>query len=188
MKVAIHQPNFMPWMPFFQKMAAVDKFVVLTRCQFEKGKYQNRFHFQDRWFTMSVGHGLDPINEKVYVQPTQDWEAIKRRLPQFSKVFAKFDACIVPELWVTNYTIILRMAEMLGIKTEIMIDPISPLTGTDRLVEICQTVEADTYLAGQSGANYMEPQKFADAGIKLEYQDLSKADKRHSLEVLNELI
>lgn len=188
MRIAIHQPNFVPWMPFFQKMAAVDVFVVLARCQFEKGKYQNRFRLQDQWFTMSVNHGLEPIIDKRYVRPKEDWEMIMRRLPQFAFTLSQFSSCIESELWSTNLKIILAIAARLDIKTQIILDPISSLKGTDRLVEICKILEADTYLAGQSGAHYMEPQKFADAGIKVEYQDLAKADKRHSLEVLHERI
>jgi len=188
MRVAIHQPNFMPWLPFFEKMAAVDRFVILSRCQFEKGKYQNRFRFNEAWYTMSVNHGMDPIIEKVYTRPQEDWQKIKTRLPQFEKVFGQFDECIGHRLWLTNFRIILKMAKMLGITTEIILDPITSLKGTDRLVEICRALEADTYLAGQSGAHYMEPEKFAAAGIKVENQDLSKADKRHSLEKLHELI
>lgn len=178
----------MPWMPFFQKMQSVDLFVLLCRCQFEKGKYQNRFHFQDQWYTMSVYHGMQPIREKTYSNPKEDWERIKRKLPQYTFTLSRFDDLITNSLESTNVRIILRMAEMLGIKTQIIYDPITNLTGTDRLVEICKIENADTYLAGQSGANYMEPEKFEQAGIKIEYQDLSKADKRHSLEVLHELL
>ena len=186
MRVAIHQPNFVPWYPFFQKMESADLFVLLCRCQFEKGKYQNRFRFQDQWYTMSVYHGMQPIKDKSYSNPKEDWERIKRKLPQFAFTLSRFDDLISGSLEQTNVRIILRMAEMLGIKTEIVYDPITSLTGTDRLVEICKINDADTYLAGQSGANYMDPQKFADAGIKVEYQDLSKADKRHTFEVLHE--
>lgn len=188
MRVAIHQPNFVPWMPFFQKMEAVDVFVILARCQFEKGKYQNRFRFQNQWFTMSVNHGLQPIIEKRYVRSKEDWEAIMGRLPKYAFTLSQFSSCVEETLWSCNLKIILAIAARLRIKTQIIMDPISSLKGTDRLVEICKILNADTYLAGQSGANYMESEKFADAGIKVEYQDLTKADKRHSLEVLHELI
>ena len=28
MRVSIHQPNFVPWYPFFQKIKEVDKFII----------------------------------------------------------------------------------------------------------------------------------------------------------------
>ena len=66
MIVAIHQPNFIPWLPFFDKMAAADVFVILSECQFEKNGFQNRFQ-RNGWNTMSVASGLAPIREKQYV-------------------------------------------------------------------------------------------------------------------------
>ena len=53
MKISIHQPNFVPWYPFFQKIQQCDKFIILTHCQFEKNGYQNRFNFNDKgWVTL----------------------------------------------------------------------------------------------------------------------------------------
>ena len=69
MRVSIHQPNFVPWYPFFQKIKEVDIFVILKECQFEKNGYQNRFNFNDKWYTMSVKKGLEPIRDKVYIDP-----------------------------------------------------------------------------------------------------------------------
>ena len=80
MVISIHQPNFMPWYPFFQKIQKCDKFVILTHCQFEKNGYQNRFNFNDDWYTMSVKKGLEPIKDKIYLNPKNDWDRIKNRL------------------------------------------------------------------------------------------------------------
>lgn len=182
MKVAIHQPNFIPWRPFFAKMLAVDCFVVLTRCQFNREHYQHRFKYQDRWYTMGVEKPkhADLILNKRYFNPVKDWQAIKMRLPQFKPWFEQFDAHIGPELWLTNFVIIRMIAEQLGIKTEIIVDPIPSCTGTDRLVEICRALNADTYLAGRSGAAYMDLEKFKQAGIKVEFQEVT--DTRHVFE------
>ena len=49
MTITIHQPNFMPWYPFFEKIQQADIFVLLGHCQFEKNGFQNRFsiHLDD---------------------------------------------------------------------------------------------------------------------------------------------
>ncbi len=182
MKVAIHQPNFVPWRPFFEKMAAVDMFVVLTRCQFNREHFQHRFRYRDRWYSMGVvdTKHQTAILHKRYAHPVEDWLKIKRRLPQFADWFSQFDAHIGPELWLTNFVILRMIAEQLGIKTQIILDPIPSCTGTDRLVEICKALNADAYLAGRSGASYMEPEKFEKAGIKVEYQVVK--DTRHVFE------
>jgi hypothetical protein len=42
---------------------------------------------------------------------------------------------------------------------------------TDRLIDICKVLGADTYLAGQGGADYMDLKRFENAGLKLIVQD-----------------
>ena len=71
MKISIHQPNFVPWYPFFQKIKEADIFIILSNCQFEKNNYQNRFNIIDQWYTMRTKKGLDLIKNKVYVDPLE---------------------------------------------------------------------------------------------------------------------
>ena len=45
MLVACHQPNFLPWLGFFAKLARSDRFVLLDDVQFprtSRGTYTNR--------------------------------------------------------------------------------------------------------------------------------------------------
>ena len=42
MKIAIHQPEFMPWPGFFQKMYLADKYIFLDHVQFKKRYFENR--------------------------------------------------------------------------------------------------------------------------------------------------
>lgn len=187
MRIAIHQPNLVPWYPFFQKMAAVDVFVVLTRCQFSREHYQHRFKHKDRWYTLGVRDikHPEPINQKVYANPVEDWAAIKRRLPQHAQWLGQFDGMVQPSLWRTNFSILLAMRDLLGIKTEVIVDPIPSCTGTDRLVEICLSFKQPqipvTYLAGLSGGHYMDLDKFRAADIAVEFQQVT--DTRHVFEL-----
>ena len=61
MIVTIHQPNFIPWYPFFQKMEQSDIFIMLGHCQFEKNGFQNRFQINNAWNTLSVKKGKENI-------------------------------------------------------------------------------------------------------------------------------
>ena len=88
MIVTIHQPNFVPWYPYFQKIQQADVFVLLGHCQFEKNGYQNRFYLKDKWNTLSVKKGLDPILEKYYVDPLKDWNTIKNRLFEYKNILS----------------------------------------------------------------------------------------------------
>ena len=42
---------------------------------------------------------------------------------------------------------------------------------TDKLIEICKQVEADTYLSGQGGKAYLELEKFKDHNISVIFQE-----------------
>jgi WbqC-like protein len=58
MLVAIHQPNFLPWLGYFDRMIEADRFVLLDHVQFERRNYQNRalIRLEDdsRWLTVPV--------------------------------------------------------------------------------------------------------------------------------------
>ena len=63
MRVACHQPNFMPWSGFFAKAAAADVFVLLDDVQFSKGSYTNRTRMAGgKWRTVPVNcHACRPV-------------------------------------------------------------------------------------------------------------------------------
>lgn len=180
MTVAIHQPNFIPYMGFFEKMKACDLFVIMGNCQFEKGKYQNRFYHNGQWNTMSVGSGMIPILKKRYMKHEEDWARITSKYSRL-KVF---DHLISHGLWETNTGIIIKASIMMGIKTKIVFDYPTPLKSTERLVDICKHYGATTYLSGISGKHYLDQPMFHDSGIALEFQDEMKLDKRSLVEIL----
>lgn len=184
MVVSIHQPNFFPWLPFFEKMRASDKFIVLNNCQFEKNNYQNRFFYRERWQTLSINKGLDMIHEKEYVNPVEDWERIKKRLEDKRKILEKFDECIEKNLSVTNVKMIRKLCALLEIDTEILFDEPTDLKSTDRLVAICQQHGASKYLAGSGSKKYLDVSKFEDVEISVEFQEIDQSNRKHVLDVL----
>src|SRR3990172_8374539 len=66
-KIAIHQPNFAPWLPFFAKIHQADIFVLMINAQFEKNGYQNRCSVNGKWWTKPVKSGNELIKDKQYV-------------------------------------------------------------------------------------------------------------------------
>jgi len=58
MLVAIHQPHFVPWLGYLDRMARADLFIVLDHVQFERRNYQNRtmirLEDESRWLTVPV--------------------------------------------------------------------------------------------------------------------------------------
>src|SRR5438552_142576 len=61
MIVTIHQPNFLPWLGFFAKMAGADACVLFDTAQFTKHSFQNRVEIKAsagrQWLTVPVRTG-----------------------------------------------------------------------------------------------------------------------------------
>lgn len=188
MKVTIHQPNFFPWYPFFQKMESADIFVLLRWAQFVKGNYHNRFDMNGKWYTMAVDQrtGFVPIIQKAYINPVEKYEAIMRRLPKYKKLLDLFYPFITINVAITNSLIIHQIRDLLQIETKIVEDSKTSLQGTERLVNICETLGATEYLAGTSGSKYLDFSLFEKAGIKVTTQDADSIIKKPILEVLDE--
>ena len=178
MTVSIHQPNFVPWKPFFDKIAQSDLFVILGHCQFEKNNYQNRFKVGDKWHTMSVASGNIPIVEKRYLNPQKDWKRITDRFYNLNE----FNDLISHDLWRTNCGIIVRACHHLKIKTPIRYDGPTDLKGTERLVDICVKHGATKYLSGQSGRKYLDLELFKTYNIEVIFQD--NLDRRPLVEMI----
>lgn len=184
MIATIHQPNFMPWYPFFQKLETADVFVFLTHCQFEKNNFQNRFNMNDRWLTMSVNKGLDNICEKQYANPSRDWIKMKKGLHGYNLEI--FDDCISDNLSDTNIKIIKKICNLLNIETRIINDYDTNYKGTERLINICKSVGASKYISGIGGRNYMDINLFLENEIELIFQDEENMIKKPILQILKE--
>ena len=184
MIVSIHQPNFFPWFPFFDKIRRSDVFVLLRFCQYEKSNYQNRFFYRDRWRTMSVTRGLSPIIDKQYSNPFHDWAKIRESLKDKKEILDLYDNCISEGLFETNSRIIIKTLELLQIKTIVEYDSPTNLLASDRLVELCKQFGAKTYLSGIGGRKYLEIDKFKSEGINVEFQDVAERDRRHLLDAI----
>jgi hypothetical protein len=170
-------------------MMGADKFVILTHAQYEKGGYQNRFKYADKWQTMGVrNESVDTlIIDKFYANPEQDWERIKEKLPMFERILNKFNSLINPSLFSTNSQLIIEIASILSIDTEIVLDYPTTLKGTSRLVDLCKHYGATTYLSGLGAKKYLDLDKFKNNDISVVWQDESKMDKRCVLEIIQDL-
>ena len=171
MIVTIHQPNFIPWMPFFEKIDQADVYVCLTHCQFEKNGFQNRFNHDGKWHTMSVKKGNVPIRKKKYIDAIENWEKIKKNLPNYEDFLSMFDHRISNNLMLTNLGIIKSVLYLRNIKTEVVLDWKTHLKSTERLVDICVQYGATKYLSGIGAKDYLDESLFEKENIEVIYQE-----------------
>src|SRR5579859_5180841 len=78
MILAAHQPQFCPWLGFFDKMRQADVFVILDDVQYEKNNWQNRNRIKTSngatWFTVPVSFRFGQPIREVQVSPLTDWQ------------------------------------------------------------------------------------------------------------------
>ena len=58
MIISIHQPQYLPWLPYFSKIARSDVFVFLDNVQYQKNGIQNRNELKNSngrfWLTVPI--------------------------------------------------------------------------------------------------------------------------------------
>ena len=192
--VAIHQPNFFPWLGYFDKIAKSDVFVFLDHVQFPKsgaGVWTNRVKLiragAPSWFTATLNrqyHGTRNINEMSFLQGNPWREKLFKTLeheykkhPFFPEVAQVVQPLLLnPENRVADYNIqaITAIAEAVGLKTEKLrrsseysVDGAS----NEMLCTLTRTVGGDVYLCGGGAEGYQEDAKFTAQGIGVQYQN-----------------
>jgi len=190
--VAIHQPNFFPWLGYFNKVAYADVFVLLDNVQFPKtgGTWSNRVQLlvngRARWVTVPVVrafHGARTVHD-IQMDGTVWRERFLNtlrsaygRAPHFRELFP-FLADLVGNatggLAEHNAGAIRALAAALGFdSTKIIGASTLGVEGraTDLLIEIVRKMGGTAYLCGGGSADYQEDEKFAAAGLELIYQN-----------------
>ncbi|HXR48469.1 MAG TPA: WbqC family protein [Candidatus Limnocylindrales bacterium] len=187
----ILQPSYIPWRGFFHQMQKADVFIFYDDVQFDRHGWRNRNRIKTpqggKWLTIPVhsrGHLIEhtPIH-KIEVSWNDNWsrkhwltlQQYYGRAPHFERYrewlerfYGRRDALLA------DFTIDLtiQIASELGLHhTRFVRSSTLEATGvkTDRLLNILAKVKATHYISGPSARAYLEADKFAAAGITLEY-------------------
>lgn len=190
MILAAHQPQFAPWLGFFDKLDRADVFVLLDNVQFKKNEWQNRNRIKGsagpQWLTVPVSCRHGEKIQDVAISSRQDWpkrhlatlRACYGRSAHFESVYGLCDEVVAGRCWERlselNITLITALRRLLGISTAVHV---ASGLGVDiddrdgRLIGLCRELGADAYLAGAGGRSYMNLERFADEGIRVLFQD-----------------
>ena len=188
--VSIHQPNYIPYLGFFEKMKRSDIFVLLDNVQFVRtGEFawqhrqKIRTKIGEMWLTIPVKREFKIAINKVQVAnqtwQKKHWRSIETNYSRsffwdkYAMSLRKFYEKTYEKLVDVTVPMIKWLAEQLGIYSEIIIASELNLNeylfSTDLLVEIIRKVDGDVYLSGPMGKNYLEETKFSGNGIGLTY-------------------
>lgn len=193
---AIHQPNFFPWLGYFDKIIRSDVFIFLDDVAYPKtgGAWCNRVKVlvsgEPRWLSAPINrsyHGSRKINEMSFVS-TPHWRTkIRKTLElQYCKhpFFGITMDIILPLLTNTESNIakfnihaVTALCVSLGIDTSGLrrsSDYPSSGSSTQLLCTLTETLGCDTYLCGGGAAGYQDDQAFSARGLGLVYQSYSQ--------------
>ena len=189
MIVSIHQPQYLPWLGYFDKIDRADVFVLLDNVQFKKNEWQNRNRIKTaqgpQWLTVPVLYRFPQLICEVGINSKERWQHKQRQAilsnyrkahcwpllePFFEEIFAR-EWKTIGEL---NIHVVRALAALMGIATPIHVASeltTFPEDPDERLIAITRHFGADAYLAGSGGHDYMELEKYNSAGIKLIFQE-----------------
>jgi hypothetical protein len=193
MIVGAHQPNYLPYLGFFDKMAKSDVFVIINDSQFSKGDYHNRnrirIHEGWKWLTVPVEMAQIPINEikiknEVLTSKGLTWsEDHVRNIRQNYKdtpFYGTYEDSLhavyqtkYKNLAELNLALIDFLVNAFEIDTEVVFssDLDCRSLSTQRLVEILRAVGGNIYLSGTGARAYLDLTLFEEAGIEVVFQE-----------------
>jgi hypothetical protein len=193
MIVAAHQPHYLPWLGYLDKMAKADLFVVMDDLQFEAQNFQNRQRVKlpdgAAWLTVPLARGsqaerivdkqIDTAQGGRHCWRHRHWSTLEtndRRAPHWSR-YADELRDVYATAWTSILELDLHMLQLarrwLDIRTPVLRSSQLALRGakTDRILDLCLKVGARAYLTGRGGsAGYLDSEKLGRAGIGVIWQ------------------
>ena len=188
MKAAIMQPYFLPYIGYFQLIAAVDVFIIYDNIKYTKKGWINRNRMlrngTDALFSLPVkadSDHRDVFERRLATDFNRDkllneFMEAYRRAPCFDQTFPLLQDI----LWFENVNLfqflrhsILKVCEHLQLTTEIRVSSNinidHDLKGQDKVMAICEAIGADCYVNAIGGMKLYSKDSFRERGIDLKF-------------------
>ena len=193
MIVSIHQPNYLPWLGYFDKIAKSDIFVIFDDVQYPRGKkgfFGNRNQIKTNngkmWLTVPVLGKSEFKNFNEIEINYNGWNEkhiqniynFYKKTPYFNKYFDNIKSILIKEysnLSELSTTLILYFMEVLEIDTKVMYSSEfkTDKNGGDKIIYILEELNATEYISGSGPGSlrYINERGFSDRNIKLIWQE-----------------
>lgn len=191
--VAIHQPNFIPWLGYFDKIGRSDTFIFFDDVQFPKtgGVWTNRVKFlvsgQPNWITAPIDRnysGTRKINE-MHFHENNPWrdkarksiESSYRKHPYYDETIEMFLPLLLnKESNIADYNIhaITAIVDYLGLDaSKLKRSSLSPFhtSSNELLCDLTLHAGGSSYLAGGGADGYQDEAVFVEKGVELRFQE-----------------
>jgi hypothetical protein len=190
-RVAVLQSNYIPWKGYFDLIHDVDLFVFYDDNQYTSRDWRNRNRIKTAggplWLSVPVGSDRNRLIHEVEI-PDPSWQekhyqSLRQnyaKSPHFERYRAWLEHIYLEQrwamLWELNHATVKHVAgELLGIRTRFADSRSYAAQGKklDKMVDLVVKAGATTYLSGPAAKDYIVPERFAEAGIALEWKDYS---------------
>jgi len=189
LKIAIMQPYFLPYLGYFQLLAAVDRFIVLDDVNYINRGWINRNRIPSsigtQWLTIPLlKASQNRLIREIDILPDNGWKMRMSRIVTTAYAQAPETADVLPLFlrWLTEasgnlstflYRSLTDVVRFVGLKTELVptsaVYPKSGLKGTDRILDICLREGATTYVNLPGGRDLYDGTEFSKAGVELQF-------------------
>ena len=189
MILSIHQPAYLPWLGYFDKIVNSDIFIFLDNVQFEKNSFTNRNFIKSSngplLLTLPVlqkGHMNKKINE-ILINHQVQWkskhllsiEQNYKKSINFSKNIDKLIKIYeLDDHFFSNfcYKILLFWMSEFKIKTKIIKASDTTIcdTKSNLILNLCKEHAATKYISGPMGVDYLDLNSFKQNNIEVEFQ------------------
>ncbi len=189
MIVGIHQPHYLPWLRYFEKIARSDVFIVLDNIQYNKNGWQNRNRIKTAGgaalLSVPVFERFQQPLPEVRIDNTSPWRrkhwlSIQQACAKapFYGEYKEFLEDTYARPWEylndLNRHMMTFFVEALGIRSRIEYASELDVPGeaTERLVNLIRAVGGDTYYSGAYALDaYLDAALLERAGIGLKLQE-----------------
>lgn len=186
--VAIHQPNYIPWLGYFYKIYQSDVFVFLDDVQFSNQGLHNYHFLKTREgpirLRIPVIQTLGDKISEVKIRKGANWG--KKHLDQiyinynkafyFEEVYSDIAGILTESyeyLYDLNITIIEFICKKMGISCH-FIKSSDLKIGTvkeEKIIDICHALGCEIYYSGTGARAYQTEENFEKNGILLKYSE-----------------
>lgn len=190
-RVAIMQPYFLPYIGYWQLINNCDYFVIYDNIEYTKKGWINRNRFllngKDETFSLPLKKASDHlyVHQRVLADDFEmdklhrKWRAAYRKAPKFDEGMALIEqATISPDRNLFNFILhsITSIHRQLGMGSQIIIssniDIDHSLKSQDKVLAICQALNASEYINPIGGTSLYTKEAFSEKGIRLHFQQV----------------
>lgn len=199
--VACHQPNFLPWLGFFSKIAQSTHFIFLNDVQFSHGQHNWTTRVKilgsngTFWLTVPISKSNLGFQKIMDLRTLNDSRWIEKTAKTLHASYAKakfYEQIIPPIIQIlkdhnnlicnTNINLIKHLSSTLSLNTEFILssDLHSTKTSNERLVDLVSSINGNVYLCGNGADDYQNDEIFSSYGIRLEYSKFKQSEYEQS--------